>query len=76
MKPWNPWPNVIRTRRKRWGMTQTQLAEQVGVPQSYVSRWELGEYVPRPEHQRALVAALGIDPQTLYEMLTGKEPAA
>ncbi len=33
----------VRTLRRRLGLTQTQLAEQVGVHGNTVARWERGE---------------------------------
>lgn len=36
-------PEDLRTRRRRLGLSQTQLAEQLGVTQNTISRWELGE---------------------------------
>ena len=39
----------IQTRREAAGMTQVELADKLGVPQSTVSRWETKQVRPRPE---------------------------
>ena len=44
--------------RKLAGMSQTQLAELVGVPQSYVSDWERGKHEPRSASFARIVEAL------------------
>jgi DNA-binding transcriptional regulator YiaG len=39
----------VKQIRKRLELTQTQLAEQVGVTQNTVARWEMGVYsIPEP----------------------------
>lgn len=37
---------AIKERREELGMTQTELAEKVGVDQSSVAYWESGRYLP------------------------------
>ena len=44
--------------RKLAGMSQTQLAELVGVPRSYVSDWERGKHEPRSASFARIVEAL------------------
>ena len=39
-------PDEIKRLRKRLGLTQTQLAEEVGVPTNTLARWEQGERTP------------------------------
>ena len=34
----------LREMRQKLGMTQTQLAEALNVPQETISRWETGKY--------------------------------
>lgn len=38
--------NLIRSKRKELGMTQTQVAEIVGLTMQHYSRLERGEYIP------------------------------
>jgi transcriptional regulator with XRE-family HTH domain len=44
----------IKTKRKRAGLSQAALAEQVGVTQGTVSSWETGRAVPRRAQLRQL----------------------
>lgn len=44
----------IGAARKAKKMTQTQLAELMGVDQAHISRWERGEIKPAPENLAAL----------------------
>lgn len=58
-------PNTqLRKRRKGVPLTQTELAEQVGVAVNSVRRWEAG-WRPQPEHIRRLCAVLGASPEEL-----------
>ena len=45
---------LIKELRRRLGMTQRQLAEQLNVDQGTVSRWERGAESPRPARRAAL----------------------
>ncbi|MCR9157947.1 MAG: helix-turn-helix transcriptional regulator [Rhodobacteraceae bacterium] len=49
---------LIRDLRKRLGMTQRQLAEQLHVDQGTISRWERGVEAPRPSRQLELQTLL------------------
>lgn len=46
----------IRALRRRLGLTMAQLAEKVGVAQSDVTAWELGEKFPTKAHVQKLRA--------------------
>ncbi|WP_456390264.1 helix-turn-helix domain-containing protein [Hydrogenimonas sp.] len=39
--------NIVKRTCKELGITQKELAERLGVPQSTVSRWSSDEEVPR-----------------------------
>ena len=47
-------PREIRKMRKSWGMTQAELARELGVARETVSRWENGREAPLPSLVRAL----------------------
>lgn len=51
----------IREARKRADLSQTELAERLGRPQSSVARWETGRRVPSLEVLRGVVAACGLE---------------
>ena len=78
---------TIRKLRKERGLTQAELAEVIGVDESYVSKIETGRltYTPSEETLRLMAHALGADvlevlglakkaPQELRE-LAGSQPA-
>lgn len=48
--------DLLRRRRRQLGMTQTDLAAVLGVPQQTVSRWETGRHAI--EHPRMLALAI------------------
>lgn len=39
-------PNHLRKHRKRWGLTQSELGELLGVSKSVISRYESGRPLP------------------------------
>ena len=52
-----PWKNIgerIREARQRLGLTQAQLADQVGVSSQTVWAWEAGRVKPKHEHLEEL----------------------
>jgi len=52
--------NNIRSLREKAGLTQVQLAENVGVSQAAVSEWELGKADPSYETLKRLAPALKV----------------
>lgn len=61
--------NRIKEEREKAGMTQDQLAEKSGIPQSHVSRLETGLHSPSRKTLERISAALGkqlsdFDPST------------
>jgi transcriptional regulator with XRE-family HTH domain len=52
--------NLIRRRRMKLGMTQIDLAEQVGVREHTVQRWEAGAVRPSSEYLLRLAEALDV----------------
>jgi transcriptional regulator with XRE-family HTH domain len=54
------WGPSLRKARRRAGLTQRQLAERAGVPQSTVARIESGTHVPRIDTLDHLLRAAGM----------------
>ena len=51
---------VIRTMRKRRGLTQEQLAEYLGISVMTVRRWEWGERTPDADYIQKISQVLGV----------------
>jgi DNA-binding XRE family transcriptional regulator len=56
---------VIRQRRESLRMTQEQLAERAGIPQSHVSRLERGKHAPTQETIEKVATALQTTPSQI-----------
>jgi transcriptional regulator with XRE-family HTH domain len=52
-------PEEILEMRKKEGLSQQELAEEIGVSQRLVSYWERGEREPKKEHQALLAEYIG-----------------
>ncbi len=61
---------LLRDTRKRAGLTQAQLAERLGVPQSLVAKVENGERRLDVLEFAAYVAAMGGVPNRLFKRAT------
>ena len=48
---------LLRRHRGRTGLTQRQLAAQVGVSRGAIQRWEAGLSYPDAQHLQALIGA-------------------
>lgn len=55
----------IREERERLAMSRAELARQVGVASSQVTRWEAGAFKPSTMAMMALSRALDVDPVEL-----------
>lgn len=55
----------LKMYRQRRNLTQAQVAEQLGVGQSWLSKVESGRLDPSPAQLRGLALVLGIDPHVL-----------
>ena len=53
--------DLLREARKRVGLTQAQLGQRVGRPQSSIARWERGDVKPSLETLRELIRACGLE---------------
>lgn len=62
------WQTFVRQRRTDLGMTQVQLSEATGIPQSHISRWENGG-TPPTRFLARLIDGLEITPDELAELL-------
>lgn len=51
--------NAIRRARKQTGLSQGELAAQLGIRQSSISQWERGTTLPSTRHLLGLLAVLG-----------------
>lgn len=59
-------PHALRRARLRLGLTQEQLAQQVGAGgHNRISEWERGKSSPHPRHLLMLASALGMHPRQL-----------
>ena len=64
----------IAALRKRRGLSQEQLAEQVGVSRQAVSKWETGAASPEFDKLAALSACLGVSVDELVTGVPGGAP--
>jgi transcriptional regulator with XRE-family HTH domain len=55
----------LRDKRNELGLTQSQLADKLGIRQPSVAQLESGEYVPSLDTVDTVCRALGIDPGCL-----------
>lgn len=58
---------LIRLQRVSACLTQSQLAELVGVTQSAVAKWESDEAAPALRHRRAIATALSTTVPVLFQ---------
>jgi transcriptional regulator with XRE-family HTH domain len=67
--------SLAALRRRRF-LTQTELANQVGVSMKTVQAWEGGRAQPRLRHIPPLAEALGIPPAELLTLVEQGKAAA
>lgn len=65
---------TIAQSRKNKGWTQAQLADQLGVHQSHVTRWESDRVRPREKTLSQIASALDVTPEEL--VIGGQEALA
>jgi transcriptional regulator with XRE-family HTH domain len=53
--------SLIRESRLRAGLTQAQLGERLGKPQSVIARWERGDVTPSLETLRQAIRGCGLE---------------
>ncbi|MFA1543541.1 helix-turn-helix transcriptional regulator [Actinomadura monticuli] len=62
---------LLRNYRNDAGLTQSEVAERVGVKQVTVSRWELGKVWPDPDQVQALALIFNVTYKHLVVQQTG-----
>lgn len=65
------WGGNIERGRTLLGLTQSQLADLVGVSQPSVAKWESGENTPRDHHKAKIAEALHQDVRSLFPLVAG-----
>lgn len=60
-------PNYIRHWREAHGLTQLQLAEEIGVDKSTISKWESGEREVSDDHKRLLARHFTVPVSAIFE---------
>jgi transcriptional regulator with XRE-family HTH domain len=60
----------LKQLRQAQGMTQPQLAEKIGIEQSYLSKLENDKSLPSAEMFQAICSALEVSPQTMLDGLS------
>ena len=55
----------IRALREKYGLTQDQLAEKLGVTRESVHRWETDKMTVRDRHVSKLIELFGIEPEDI-----------
>jgi transcriptional regulator with XRE-family HTH domain len=68
----NPPGNLIREHRQELGLSQRSLARRAGMTQAAISRLERGLTAPNWETLRALMLAMGYEPQLHARRLRGR----
>lgn len=63
---------LIREHRQRLGLSQRSLAVRAGMTQAAVSRIERGDAAPNWESIRALMLAMGCEPELDVRRLSGR----
>ena len=58
----------LREVRKKRGLSQKQLAEELGVYQKDISRWEKGLYSPSTDTFRSICVILNVSADEMLEL--------
>lgn len=66
MKQYETFGEILFRRRKELGLTQSQLAQRIGVQPNYIVYLEKGERKPSDRTVKKIAEALGMDKGDLY----------
>ena len=61
-----PFPTHVRKQRRRWALSQRELAQLLGGSESIVAKYERGARTPSLEAALALEVVFGIVPRDLF----------
>jgi DNA-binding transcriptional regulator YiaG len=65
-------PRLIKTLRKKLGITQKELAILLGVTVGTAHQWEIGKFIPKPEKKAALAALRKLGRSEIKKLLQTK----
>lgn len=68
-RPYRALVDILAEARRRSGLTQKQVADRLGKPQSYIAKVEAAERRVDPVEFARLANALGADPLGLFQDL-------
>ncbi len=69
-------PRLVKTLRKKLGITQKELAIFVGVSIGAVQQWEIGKFIPKPAKKAALAALRKLGRSEVIKLLEEKVSGA
>lgn len=56
---------LMRAARERADKTQAQIADELGVTQPLIAKWEKGDGLPKTEDVRRVARAYGLKPEQI-----------
>jgi transcriptional regulator with XRE-family HTH domain len=59
----------LRAMREKKGLTQRELAHNLGISQNYIPALESGARRPGPKLRQALIKFFHVDPEDLFEVV-------
>jgi transcriptional regulator with XRE-family HTH domain len=59
----------LRAMREKKGLTQRELAHNLGISQNYIPALESGARRPGPKLRQALIKFFNVDPEDLFEVV-------
>ena len=65
----------LKELRIKMGLTQSELAEKVGVSENTIQNWENGKTMPKGDNLNQYLSALGIKDQAEMKRIVGEMPA-
>jgi transcriptional regulator with XRE-family HTH domain len=66
---------LIQDLREKAGLSQSQLAEKIGLPVRSIQNWEQGHRKPRAQVVLPLSRALGVSVEKLIQTIAEEPPA-